>query len=52
MNAIALITLATIALITAPLLWHAPRCTGPTPADRCPLAGGLNTSVHTYRGNP
>jgi hypothetical protein len=40
MKALALIVLATIALIVAPLLWHAPRCTGPTPADRCPLAGG------------
>jgi hypothetical protein len=45
MKALALIVLATIALIVAPLLWHAPRCTGPTPADRCPLAGTSNTSL-------
>jgi hypothetical protein len=45
MKALALIVLATIALIAAPLLWHAPRCTGPTPADQCPLAASVNTSA-------
>jgi hypothetical protein len=38
-----LVVLAIIALIAAYLLWHAPRCTGPTPADRCQLAGSVNT---------
>jgi hypothetical protein len=48
MKALALIAFATIALIVAPLLWHAPRCTGPTPADRCPLAASVNTSVDGF----
>jgi hypothetical protein len=44
-RAAGLIALATIALIVAPMLWHAPRCTGPTPADRCQLVGSVNTSA-------
>jgi hypothetical protein len=40
-------------VLAAYMLWHAPRCTGPTQADVCPLAGalkakGVNTLVHPY----
>jgi len=54
-TALGLITLSALALIVAPILWAAPRCTGSRPADRCPMAGGakaggFNTSVYSYRG--
>jgi hypothetical protein len=39
-----LLICAVLTILAARLLWHAPRCTGPTQADRCPLAGGFNTS--------
>ncbi len=48
---ISFILLVSLAVVSARLLWHAPRCTGPTPADRCPLAGSVNTSLKSYRSN-
>jgi hypothetical protein len=47
---LAAILLATLAIIVGAILTQAPRCTGPTQADRCPLAGGFNTSVNAYGG--
>jgi len=51
--ALAAILLAS-AILFLPVLWRAPRCTGPTQADVCPLAGKAsvpNTSVPAYRDN-
>jgi hypothetical protein len=30
---------AVIVMLAGYLLWHAPRCTGPTQADRCSIGG-------------
>lgn len=35
----AAILLGALAILAGIALWHAPRCTGPTQADICPLAG-------------
>ena len=44
--------LGALAFIGGALLVHAPRCTGPTQADRCPLAGSSKASVsNTSLGN-
>jgi hypothetical protein len=40
-----LLICAVLTILAARLLWHAPRCTGPTPADWCPLAASVNTTA-------
>jgi hypothetical protein len=34
-----LVVLASISVLAAYLLWHAPRCTGALPSDRCQIGG-------------
>lgn len=56
MMAARILLAATTALVGAALLWHAPRCTGWQPSDRCAIAGGakvraVNTSPQSYGRN-